>query len=94
MKGLGDKDQLMDRAGPLELSANDFQMNLAADVIDREKIRGEQPVIRKNLELAKKVRATMTESGATMPEHLPIEAPISEVKKKIAGQKKLGRPKR
>ena len=36
----------------------------------------------------------MTESGATMPEHLPIEAPISEVKKKIAGQKKLGRPKR
>ena len=26
MKGLGDKDQLMDRAGPLELSANDFQM--------------------------------------------------------------------
>jgi DNA-damage-inducible protein D len=94
MKGLGDKDQLMDRVGPLELSANDFQMNLAADVIDREKIRGEQLVIRKNLELAKKVRATMTESGATMPEHLPIEAPISEVKKKIAGQKKLGRPKR
>jgi DNA-damage-inducible protein D len=93
MKGLGDKDQLMDRAGPLELSANDFQMNLAADVIDRENIKGEQPVIRKNLELAQKVRATMIESGATLPEKLPLEPPISAVRRKIAGQKKMGGPK-
>jgi DNA-damage-inducible protein D len=39
-KGLGEKDQLFDRAGALELSANEFQMNLAAAVLSDEKIKG------------------------------------------------------
>jgi DNA-damage-inducible protein D len=38
-KGIGEKENLMDRAGPLELSANDFQMNLAAEVIEREGVK-------------------------------------------------------
>jgi DNA-damage-inducible protein D len=45
-KGLGEKEQLFDRAGALELSANEFQMNLAAAVISDEKIKGEQPLTR------------------------------------------------
>lgn len=47
-KGLTDEDNLFDRAGRLELSANEFQMNLAADVIVREDIKGEAKVIIKN----------------------------------------------
>lgn len=38
-KGLRAKDNFFDRAGPLELSANEFQMNLAANVIQKEGIR-------------------------------------------------------
>ena len=36
MRGLEPNEQIFDRAGPLELSANDFQINLAADVIRKE----------------------------------------------------------
>jgi DNA-damage-inducible protein D len=32
-KGIPEGENVLDRAGPLELSANDFQMNLAAEVI-------------------------------------------------------------
>jgi len=46
-KGLSPDDNLFDYAGPLELSANEFQMNLVADVIQKEAIRGEQRVIAK-----------------------------------------------
>jgi DNA-damage-inducible protein D len=91
-KGLNEGDKLFDYAGPLELSANDFQMNLAADVLTRESIRGEARAIAKNRELAERVRRTMEQSGATMPENLPLEAPIKEVKKRVAGQKKIGPP--
>ncbi|MGQ0484748.1 MAG: DNA damage-inducible protein D [Hyphomicrobiales bacterium] len=88
-KGLAPKEQLFDRSGPLELSANDFQMNLAAEVIERERIKGQQPVIKKNEDVAKRVRAAIRESGGTMPENLPLDSPIGEVRKRIRAQKKI-----
>ncbi len=88
-KGLGEKDQLLDRAGLLELSMHDFQMNLAADVINKSSTKGEQAAIRTNLEVAQHVRRTVEKSGGTMPERLPLEPPIKEVKKRVANQKKL-----
>lgn len=87
-KGLAARDNLFDWAGPLELSANEFQMNVAADVIQKEDIRGEQLVIEKNKELAADVRKVMKDGGATMPEDLPLEEPIKEVKKRIKGRQK------
>ena len=78
-KGLNQKDQLLDRAGPLELSMHDFQMKLAADVITKTSIKGEQTTIRTNLEVAKRVRNTVKDSGGTLPEHIPLEPPIKEV---------------
>ncbi len=92
-KGLTDKDNLFDHAGPLELSANDFQMNLAADVIDRENVRGELRVIAKNKEIGHRVRQTMKESGSVLPENLPLAAPIKDVKKRLAQKKKDADPK-
>lgn len=88
-KGLKEKDNLLDHAGPLELSANDFQMNLAADVLARERVRGEQAAISKNLEVAKRVRRTMEASGATLPENLPLEEPITVVKKRLEKTKAI-----
>jgi DNA-damage-inducible protein D len=93
-KGLGPKEKLFDRAGPLELSANDFQMNLAAEVIQREKIKGHQPAIKKNEDVAKRVRGAISESGGTMPENLPLDLPIGEVRKRLRTQKKVVPPTR
>lgn len=82
-KGLRPDDNPFDRAGPLELSANEFQMNMAADVIKKERITGADRVIAKNKTLARDVRNVMAQSGATLPENLPIEEPIKEVRKRV-----------
>lgn len=88
-KGLKGKDKLFDRAGPFELSTNEFQMNLAADVIKNEGICGEQSAIQKNREIAAEVREVLIRKGATLPENLPLEEPIKDVKKRIKHQKSL-----
>jgi DNA-damage-inducible protein D len=88
-KGLKDSDNPFDFAGPLELSANEFQMNMAADAIKNERIRGEQNAIRKNRKIAEDVRSVMRQNGATMPENLPIAEPIREVQKRLKKSKKL-----
>lgn len=92
-KGIGEKENLMDRAGPMELSANDFQMNLAAAVIDREKIKSEQQAIQRNYEVAARVRRVIEESGSMLPEDLPVEPPIREIEQRVKRvRKKLPKP--
>jgi DNA-damage-inducible protein D len=87
-RSLNPSEQIFDRAGPLELSANDFQMNLAAEVIHKENVRGEQLAIRRNKEVALHVRDTIKLSGGTMPEKLPLEPPIKEVERRLRGKGK------
>lgn len=92
-KGLKENDNLFDYAGPLELSAHNFQMNLAADVIDTQRVKGEQAAIDKNLEVGRKVRDTIEKSGATLPEDLKLSEPIATLRKRIAGKtKNLSKP--
>jgi DNA-damage-inducible protein D len=86
-KGLKAKEAFLDRIGTLELSAHEFQMNLAANVIEREQIRGEGDAIGKNLEVALEVRRAMKDSGATMPEDLPLDEHISSVRKRVTGKR-------
>ena len=88
-KGIGQKANSFDYMGALELSANDFQMNLAAETIEKEGIRGESKTIRKNREVAGRVRQTMIESGSRPPEELPIAEPIKNVVKRLKEQEKL-----
>lgn len=83
-KGLGPDANLFDRAGPLELSANEFQMNLAAEVIAKEGIKSESAAIARNLAVAKDVRGVMTKAGSPMLESLPLEKDtIKDVKKRL-----------
>ncbi|WP_108814960.1 BRO family protein [Loktanella sp. Alg231-35] len=82
-KGVGHKENAFDRMGTLELSAHDFQMNLAAETIEKESVRGESNAIRKNREVAAKVRQTMLDSGSRPPEDLPAAEPIKEVAKRL-----------
>lgn len=93
-KGLKATDNLFDRAGPLELSAHDFQMNLAASALQNEKVRGEQAAFAKNLKVAQDVRRTIQQSGGTLPEHLPLaEDHIGDVRKRVTGKKTRALPK-
>jgi DNA-damage-inducible protein D len=71
---------------------NDFQMNLAADVITREGIAQEARAIERNLQVASRVRRVVEESGGTLPENLPAEPPIKEVEKRLNMQKRLKKP--
>ena len=82
-KGIGQKENPFDRMGALELSANDFQMNLAAKVIKEERVNGEAAAIKKNKEIAQRVRKTMIESGSLPPESLATEEPIKDLKKRL-----------
>lgn len=91
-KGLSEKEQLYDRAGAMELSANDFQMNLAAEVIQKEGIKGEARTIQRNKAVAADVRRVMREQGATLPENLPLVEPIAAVRKREKARKKIAKP--
>jgi len=91
-KGIGDKENLMDRAGPFELSAHDFQMNLAAKVITREGVKNEPRAIALNREVAARVRQVIKDSGSPLPEDLPIEPPIKEVEARTRNRKNLPKP--
>ena len=91
-KGIPEAENILDRAGPLELSANDFQMNLAAEVITREGIRGEQQAIDTNETVGARVRRVIEESGSPLPEDLPVEPPINEIETRVKAGKKLPKP--
>lgn len=93
-KGISLKDNQFDRMDALELSAHDFQMNLAAETITADRVVGEESVIAKNREIAGKVRQTMLDSGSRPPEELPAAEPIKEVQKRIRRAKapKISRP--
>lgn len=90
-KGVARADNFLDRAGPLELATHDFQMNLAADVIKRERIKGERWAIAKNRQVGEHVRGTIKAAGGTPPEELPLAEPIDKVRKRVRTQKKLAR---
>jgi len=84
-KGLGDRENLFDRAGPLELAANDFSMALAENVLLESPASGEQHAINVNRSVGRRVRSTIKESSGRVPEDLPLEPPIGEIRKKITG---------
>lgn len=86
LKGIPQKENAFDRMDALELSAHDFQMNLAAETIEKESVRGEERAIKKNKEVAQKVRQTMIDSGARPPEKLPAAEPIKQVEKRVKSQ--------
>lgn len=88
-KGIPHKQNPFDRMGALELSAHDFQMNLAVETIEKEGVKGESAAISKNKEVAKKVRQTMIDSGARPPEDLPAAEPIKQVEKRLKAKRSI-----
>jgi len=67
-------------------------MNLAAEVITREGIRGEQRAIDTNETVGGRVRKVIEESGSPLPEDLPTEPPIKEIETRVKVGNKIPKP--
>ncbi|NYD91623.1 DNA damage-inducible protein D [Sphingomonas melonis] len=82
-KGIGARDNLMDRMNSTELAANQFRMTQARDKLAREGIRGEQRAIDAHHTVGREVRAAIGKIGGTMPEDIPADEHIKLVEKRV-----------
>jgi DNA-damage-inducible protein D len=80
------KGDLLDRAGSTELAANLFRITQTDEKIKKDNIKGENNATQAHFVIGGKVRQAIKDIGGTMPENLPVERHIKELKKE---QKKL-----
>ena len=85
-KNIG-KDKILDRTETTELAANLFRITQTNDRLQNELINeniiGEQKANSIHFMIGGKVRQTIKDISGTMPENLPHEVHIKEIKKKI-----------
>jgi DNA-damage-inducible protein D len=82
------KGELLDRAGSTELAANLFRITQTDEKIKKDDIHGEGAASRTHFGVGAKVRRTIKDIGGMLPEELPIEKHIKEVKKEVKKIKK------
>ncbi len=85
------KGELLDRAGSTELAANLFRITQTDEKIKKDNIQGERAASQTHFMVGGKVRQTIKDIGGELPENLPTEKHIKEVKKELkqAAKKKL-----
>lgn len=74
------KGELLDRAGNTELAANLFRITQTDEKIKKDKIRGDRFASQTHFMVGGKVRQTIKDIGGTLPEDLPPEQHIREIK--------------
>jgi len=87
------KGELLDRAGSTELAANLFRITQTDEKIQRDNIQGENAARRTHFMVGGKVRQTIKDIGGVLPEHLPAEKHIREVRKEIKQLEKIEKKK-
>ena len=93
-KGIGDKENPMDRAGRAELAANAFRITQTELKITHNNVRGEENAITTHRAVGLHVRNTIKDIRGTMPEDLPTEPPIKDIKKKFDNPVRAKLPKK
>ena len=83
-KGIAPKDDLLDRAGRVELAANEFRITQAEDKLRRERVKDEGTAIHTHKSVGEAVRATIQKLGGVTPENLPPEPSIKRLASKTA----------
>jgi len=81
-KGIDGKADLLDRAGRVELAANEFRITQTEDKLRRDRIQGESPAIETHREVGAAVRRTIKQLGGKMPEDLRPEPSIKQLTSK------------
>ena len=89
-KRIPKKDNLLDRAGRAELAANEFRITQTQQKLERQRVQGEQAAMRVHKEVGTEVRQAIQRIGGVLPENLPIEEPIQQVKKRLTKSSKAG----
>lgn len=75
-KGIGPKEDILDRMGREELATNDFRITQATAKLRREGIVGQSTATHAHRQVGEAVRNAIEEIGGTMPEELPAEPSI------------------
>lgn len=78
-KGI-EKGELLDRAGITELAANLFRITQTDEKLKKDGIHGETSATQTHFMVGGKVRQTIKDIGGTLPEDLPAEKHINEIK--------------
>ena len=81
MKGIPEKEDLLDRISRTELAANDFRITQTEEQL--ESVRGENEAVKLHGKIGREVRETIRKINGTMPENLAAEPHIKSIKKKI-----------
>lgn len=76
VKGVGPREDLLDRMGRAELAANDFRVTLTEERLRKDGIIGQTAAIETHRAVGKTVRRAIEETGVRMPEELPVEPSI------------------
>lgn len=80
IKGLAQREDLLDRAGRAELAANEFRITQTEQALHRNQVKNEQQAFDTHHRVGQEVRATIERTGGTMPEQLPPEQSIKSLK--------------
>ncbi len=80
---------MLDRAGSTELAANLFRITQTDEKLKKDKIRDEGIATNTHFMVGGKVRQTIKDIGGELPENLPTEKHIRELKREL---KHLGKP--
>ena len=83
------KGELLDRAGTTELAANLFRITQTDEQIRRDNIKGDDMASKTHFMVGGKVRQTIKDIGGELPENLPPEKHIKELKKEERKLKQL-----
>jgi len=81
-KKIGDKENLFNRAGRLELSANEFRANLAEKAITEKNIQGQAAADLEHRNVGRAVRDTIHRESGIYPENLPAEPCLQKLQSK------------
>ncbi len=87
------KGELLDRASSTELAANLFRITQTDEKIKKDKIQGDRAASQTHFMVGGKVRQTIKDIGGVLPEQLPSEKHIREVKKELKHFGKIERKK-
>ncbi len=82
-KGIGPKEQLMDRMDRTELAANQFRMTQTREKLKREGIKNQRDAIETHEAVGKEVRAAIAKIGGTPPENISPAEHIKKVEKRL-----------
>ncbi len=81
VKGIEPKEDLLDRIGRAELAANEFRITQTELRLKSERANGQKQAEQVHNFVGKEVRQTIEKLSGTMPEDLPPEPPIKQLKR-------------